>query len=417
MQRLIRNLLIIFLALISFDILAQDTLQIDEVGVTAKRNAFKKIGLYDGEYVEEYNIRGFTQTTIFDGSLADFWTSDGSSCVSGNIAPDANSKNLLVKWNQGGSDCDWVGMGFGWDSWSGKDLGYVADTLALELTLRSTGKPFTNIPWAFCLEDYSGGQAWLGFNKSFLADKSIGKEWNKVTIPLQLFPYDDFDVDLTNIKQLLIQMFSGGELEIKSIELIPFAGKLKNELVAKESTTPIQIDGNLSDWKEPFTKVEDAYEFAVRHSQDSLYFAFNVTDSSPRQNAGKKEKLWEGDAIEIAFSTNPNASKKRKFLLMSDQHIGINCGENPYIWNWKSNTTIDAANYSIQLTDNGYAVEIAVPNNLFYSFNPKPGFVLDLEVALDSGTLKGRDEQIRWNSSFETGFHESPKNWGVLILN
>ena len=417
MQRLIRKILILFLALISFDIIAQDTLQVGEVGVTGKRNGFKKIGLYDGEFIEEYNIRGFTQTTIFDGSLADFWTSEGSNCVSGKITADANSQNLLVKWNQGGSDCDWVGMGFGWDSWSGKDLGYVADTLALELTVRSTSEPFTNIPWAFCLEDYSGGQAWMGFNKGFLEDKSIGKEWSKVTVPLQLFPYEEFDVDLTNIKQLLIQMFSGGEIEIQSIQLIPIQGKLKKELIAKERTKSITIDGDLSDWQESFTQVDDSYEFAIRHSEDSLYFAFNITDSSPRQNNGQKENLWKGDAIEIAFSTNPDADKKRKFLLLSDQHIGINCGENPYIWNWKSNATVDVANFSVKLTHKGYSVEMAIPNNMFYSFKPKAGFILDLEVALDSGTLEGRDEQIRWNSGFETGFHQSPKNWGVLILN
>ena len=55
----------------------------------------------------------------------------------------------------------------------------------------------------------------------------------------------------------------------------------------------------------------------------------------------QRANLWNGDAIEIAFSTNGAADPQRKFLLLSDQHIGINCGENPYLWNWKLNQTIN----------------------------------------------------------------------------
>ncbi|MDG1427949.1 MAG: sugar-binding protein [Crocinitomicaceae bacterium] len=417
MQLLIRNILFSILMLSAFTLEAQDTLVFDNMSVVGKKSIFKKVGLYDGADVEEYNIRGFTQTTIFNGSLGDFWTSDGSNCITGKIVSDETSQSLRVKWDQGGSNCDWVGMGFGWDSWSGKDLGYVADTLALEMTVRSVDKPFTNIPWALCLEDYSGGQAWVGFNKSFLSEKSITKEWNKVTIPLQLFPYEDFDVDLSNIKQFMVQMFGSGELEIKSIELIPFAEKLKNEFIANESAEKISVDGNLKDWEGSLTQFGDSHSFAVNHSPDSLYFAFNIIDDTPRQNKGTKENLWKGDAIEIAFSTNPSANPKRSFLLMSDQHIGINCGEDSYVWNWKSNSIIDGANYTITSTKDGYTLELAIPTNAFYKFQPKSGFKLDMEIAVDLGTLEGRKEQIRWNSGHEPGFHKSPKKWGALILN
>lgn len=416
MDRSICKLILLLLVFAGLQSFAQESEQLEPVIVNYKKPGLKKIGLYEGDFEEEYNVRGYTQLSIFDESLSDFWTSDGDKCISSKLINDGNSKVLNVKWNKDQDDCDWVGMGLGWDSWSGKDIGYVFDTLALELTVRSTNESFTNIPWAFCFEDYSGGQAWLGYNKSFLMDKAITKEWTKVQIPLELFPFEESDLDISNIKQLMMQVFAEGEIEIHSISLIPFSGKLKKEAIALKTDNPISIDGKIEDWKEKsFSNLGD-HKFSTTYSSDSIYFLFDIIDDTPMQNSKEKGDLWEGDAIEIAFSTNPEADPKRQFLWLSDQHIGINCGPHPYMWNWKTDTRIEVINYKVSIQENGYLVEMAIPLNAFFDVIPEAGVKLDIEFAIDLGTNQGRQQQLHWNSGSADGFHESPAKWGGLIL-
>mmetsp|Transcript_31970 Transcript_31970/g.37265 ORF Transcript_31970/g.37265 Transcript_31970/m.37265 type:complete len:415 (+) Transcript_31970:1758-3002(+) len=393
--------------------LGQDTLDIEPIEINKKKFRFKKSGLYEGEFQEEYNIRGFTQLSLFERNLVDFWTSESKSCIEGKLAAKESEQNVLkVNWNSDQGGCDWVGMGFGWDGWKSKDLGYVLDTLALELIVRSTGESFTNIPWAFCLEDYSEAQAWVGYKTSFLKSESITKDWTKVEIPLSLFPFDEFEVDASNIKQLLIQVFAEGIIEIKSITLVPFNGKLRKETPAAMNS--VQVDGDLSEWNQDFNAVKD-HKFAVSHDGDHLFFAFDVFDPTPRVNAQDGSNLWNGDAIEVAFSTNTKADRKRKFLLLSDQHLGINCGENSYVWNWKTSEKMDFP-VAFSLTENGYQVELAIPTSAFRNFNLQDMENLDMEVAFDLGNGDTRKEQLRWNSENQTGFHESPSLWGGLIL-
>lgn len=412
MLRYSLNILVLLL-LSSPSLFGQDTLDIHPIEIKKKKFRFKKSGLYEGDFKEEYNIRGFTQLSVFDESLADFWTSESKACIEGRLASETSDKNILkVNWNSDQGGCDWVGMGFGWDGWKAKDLGYVVDTLALELTVRSTGASFTNIPWAFCLEDYSEAQAWLGYKTSFLKATSITQDWTKVEIPLSLFPFDEFDVDATNIKQLLIQVFAEGTIEIQSIQLVPFNGKLRKETTAEKNT--IHVDGDIEEWNNEFNTVGD-HKFSVAHADDHLYFAFQVSDATPRVNNQEGSKLWNGDAIEVAFSTNPAADRKRKFLLLSDQHLGINCGSHPYVWNWKTNEKLDIP-MAFKSIENGYQVEFAIPTSSFRNFDLGNLEQLDLEVAIDLGNGAIRKEQIRWNSENQAGFHESPSLWGGLIL-
>jgi len=398
---------------------AQDTTYkvLAPIDVTSKKAGFKKMGLYDNELEEDFNVRGFAQLAIFKEDLTDeFWTSGGKNCIEGKMLGTAEESFLSLRWNKDLDECDWVGMGFGWDGWTGKDMGYVADTLAIELIVRSKGKPFSNIPWAFCIEDYGGKQAWLGYNKSFLIGKEISTDWTRVEIPLSLFPFAENEVDLTAVKQLMIQVFSEGEIEIKSIQLIPFSKKLKQEVHASRAGKRPVIDGKLSDWLTSFTTFGSGHQFALTYLQDSLFLAIKVVDSTPNLNGKTGNSLWNGDAIEIAFATNPQADVKRKFLLLSDQHIGINCGDKPYIWDWKEDVLLSTIQFAIAPSSTGYNVELVIPFETLYQLNLQSGISLDFEIAVDLGDAEARQQQDCWNSGTESGFHTSPKKWGVLIF-
>lgn len=395
--------------------LKENVKDIQEVNVLGDRSGFKKIGLYDEEPASSASIKGFTQLSIFDNDLSDeVWWTKNNSCIQVNLNKDGV---LNVGWNKDRDGCDWVGMGFGWDAWSSKDIGYIKDTIAIELEVRSAGKPFSNIPWAFCIEDYVGKQAWLGYSKSFLLGSEINSNWTKVQLPLGLFPIEENDVDLTNVKQMMVQMFAAGQIEINSIKIVPFSKKLKAEKMVLQALKSPVIDGNLNDWKSEFTAISDNSEFALNYRQDTLFVAVKVNDDTPFINDKKDGELWNGDAVEIAFSTNASADVKRKFFLLSDQHFGVNCGKQPYVWDWKENRKIDLLECKTKLSDGGYELEMAIPFKSLFNATISSETKLGFEIAIDkSGSNSLREKQIRWNSPDVEGFHLSPSKWGVLII-
>jgi hypothetical protein len=402
----------------------QDSIQkfvkLKEVTVMPKRKIVKPLSLYDEEVAQVYSIKGFDQLVIFDNDLSEeVWSTKNVNCVDLTLKTDVKDTFLQVKWNKDQDGCDWVGMGYGWDMWTGKDMAAVRDTLAIQLLVRSTTKPFTNIPWAFGFEDYSGNQAWLGYNKSFLLAKEIGTDWTKVEIPMSLFPFEENDFDLFNVKQLIVQLFSEGTIEINSIQLVPFSRKLKEEISVSPSKTTIKIDGESSDWKtSEFIKIIGGHQMALHYTSDVLYIGVHVNDSSALKNVNKGADLWKGDAVEIAFATNTEADEKRNYYLLSDQHIGINCGAETYAWDFKRNTALNSLNYKLKREENGYFIELALPVKEFYSTSLMNGTTLGFELAIDLGSEANvRKQQDRWNSASAEGFHLSPSKWGRIRLN
>ena len=63
----------LFVILMTSYTFAQDTLRINEAVIKSKKLQLKKKGLYDGDFIEDYNIRGFTQDILFEHELLDFW--------------------------------------------------------------------------------------------------------------------------------------------------------------------------------------------------------------------------------------------------------------------------------------------------------------------------------------------------------
>lgn len=99
-------------------------------------------------------------------------------------------------------------------------MAYLKDSLAFAVTLRSSKREISNLPWAFGLEDYTGNQCWVGFKKEFLQKSTISKTWSTFIIPINTFPLAENELDLTATKQLIIQLFAAGEIELKSIRIV-----------------------------------------------------------------------------------------------------------------------------------------------------------------------------------------------------
>lgn len=397
---------------------AQDTttvIEFDNVDIT--RNVFvKRLSLYDESEVDtRFTIRGFDQLDLYAGEMSDeIWFTENKTCIELSQKSDAQETYLSLRWNKDTEGCDWVGFGFGWDFWAGKDMANIVDTAAIELMVRTTGKNMSNLPWALGFEDYSNGQSWIGFSKDFIKAEKISAEWTQILIPLALFPFDPDKCDPHNIKQLIFQVFAEDELELKSVKIVPFQGKLKKEIVSAPTMgASLTTDGNANDWaSHAFESFGNGQEFSLAHSNQTLHIAVKLNDPTPRQNKQSDKNLWNGDAIELAFSTNPNADPKRTSFLLSDYHIGLNLGANPYMWNWSLDQAYSEAKFAI--SEDGNFVEIELPLSSLTGSELLLGTDLSFEIAVDqSDSGDARAKQQRWSSSSE-GFHVNPSLWGKV---
>lgn len=225
----LKNRVLLFIVMcicFTFDAEAQiedsTTNTIDTVRVTGKKWNFKTKNLYDDNLeLDKPNIHGFYALNIFDGRVdKQIWISTEKNCIeSEKINKNDTEKSLILRWDKISGGCTWIGMGFGWDNWKPKDMSLIVDSAFIEIEFSS---PYDtkNIPVAFALEDYSGTQAYQGFNMNMISNsKIVAAQKNTIKIPLNKFPFKQTDTDVSNIKQFMIQFEADGALEIHKINI------------------------------------------------------------------------------------------------------------------------------------------------------------------------------------------------------
>jgi len=140
--------------------------------------------------------------------------------------------------------CEWIGMGIGWDGWQGKDISTIVDNAAIEFMARVDGSPIYNIPIVFILEDYGSNQCYTTANYLGIDGGEITNNWTKVIVPLSTFSYQTHNIDLTNIKQLMMQCYAKVDIYIDDMKIIPHEHnykKISSSLTVKEMKFPINI--------------------------------------------------------------------------------------------------------------------------------------------------------------------------------
>jgi len=140
--------------------------------------------------------------------------------------------------------CEWIGMGIGWDGWQGKDISTIVDNAAIEFMARVDGSPIYNIPIVFILEDYGANQCYTTANYLGIDGGEITNNWTKVIVPLSTFSYQTHNIDLTNIKQLLMQCYDKIDIYIDDMKIIPHEHnykKISSSLTVKEADLPINV--------------------------------------------------------------------------------------------------------------------------------------------------------------------------------
>jgi hypothetical protein len=386
-------------------------------------SVFKPNRFYDeqADDAEKPNIGGFEALSIYSDQLSsENWHTQEPAALKVKAETEqvfSGNQSISIEWNKQATTVNWLGMGFGWLNWSGKNFESILDKAALSFRVKSKKGALNGLPWAVGFEDFSGTQAWSGVTTNFVKEGSIRDDaWSDVVIPLSNFPFEARGVEVSSIKQLIVQFESSGKVWIDDVKLVPYTAKGRSKLELVASPAPV-IDGNIAKNEWAGNVVEFPKGRIYLHwDNQNLYAALIADDETPSINTQVGKDIWNGDALEIAFSSLANSNPKRTFLFPEDCHIGISMGEPAIVYNWAKDAILEGVILKKTQTGKSYICEVAIP---WAAIGVKPlntDVEYDFEIALDMSDASGkRGVQYRWNSNEKEGFHQNPSLWGSII--
>lgn len=355
-----------------------------------------------------------------DVVTSEAWATEGTSCIQVEAKREAayqGDYGLHIKWDAVTQNCPWLGIGFGWDNWTGKDLSGIINVAAIEFYVKSLSGDRTSLPWAVGLEDFTAAQAWLGLGANTVKGDGIGSEWTRIEVPFSEFNWEQEGADPSNIKQVIINLNADGEVFIDEVRIVPYEGGFRKRYTLNESQKAPVIDGKKDDiWMDKDVADFKKNKFHMMFKGDKLFLALEVEDETPMQNSFSKDEIWNGDAFEMAFSTSPTANPRRTNYLLTDQHFGIKLGNEVTAWNWTKEEPFKINDYRLVQTANGYYFEVEISLSELSIPPMETGILYGLEIAVDHGDNSGRQYQDRWNSSDMDGFYHNPSLWGEMLI-
>jgi cellulose/xylan binding protein with CBM9 domain/LytR cell envelope-related transcriptional attenuator len=199
---------------------------------------------------------------------------------------------------------------------------------------------------------------------------------------------------------------------------------------------PPNIDGDLAEWialvypvnqpvfgQENWSGAADlSASWNTAWDNEYLYLALKVKDDVFVQEA-IGENLFRGDSLELLVDVDPGS--RTDALTDRDYQLGLSLGNlaaNPptpaeaYLWwptNRKGATTgvITAA----RLIEGGYAVELAVPWNIF-NLTPFSGEGMVFTLSVSDDDSPGSAEQESLVANTKDRKLTDPRTWGILVL-
>jgi len=382
----------------------------------------KPLALYDSEdWPAEGPLKGLGAASIYNEAMStEIWYTQNPSCIqvsgeTGTASSGAN--NMRIQWDKPNGGCDWVGMGIGWAGWSGKDFSQISTSAAIAFDVRSLTGPMKGLPWAIGFEDFNGEQAWTGFSPSMIEGKVITDQWTTVRVPLENFPFEARDVDVSSIKQVIMQFESSGTVSMDNIRIEPY--KSRGRLQANLNTlATVSFDGQINVADQGLTLFElEGHKLFMAGNPEFLFIGGVVFDDTPMVNTREGKDIWNGDAIEVAFSTRSGLNPKRSIFYADDRHLGLRMSASPQIWDWTRSQRVQAEVKTFRVSDTIYSFECKIPWKELAVEPWQEGGEYALELAVDVADKESvRQSQLRWNSIDKEGFHTTPALWGKLYI-
>ena len=109
--------------------------------------------------------------------------------------------HLHIIWNDQ-QKCKYIGFGFKWGNFKGKNLAPLIDQCAIEFMARLDSGELTKVPMFFSLVDYAGKNCFSKINILDIEGGKIDTSWTKILIPLSTFKYQNKGVNISNIDNL-----------------------------------------------------------------------------------------------------------------------------------------------------------------------------------------------------------------------
>jgi len=379
----------------------------------------KELALYENEVIveETKDVNGFQLTEIFNDDItSEIWFTPSPTCLkvtSERKEVFSGSGAMKFTWNKQAGGCPWLGLGIGWANWSGKDLGSIENSAAISFKVKTQEGSMKGLPWAMALEDYAGTQAWIGVTSGYVEGGVVDTSWRTVTIPLVDFQFEGWNLDAGTVKQMLIQFESNGTVFVDEFKIIPFKPKEPNTLVVTNSYGWVN-DGFIEGGQYVAKANLDGSVLYLNWNEKELYIGGEIEDVSPCRNMQSGRDIWNGDAIEIAFSSESGISDKRMMFYEGDRHIGIKMGGNFDVYDWSREKNIQAQ-ISVKPLQNKYVFECVIPWTELGVSPWKDHSTYNIEFAIDQSTSQDtRDFQRRWNSVNNENFNTNPSLWGKL---
>ncbi|MFM1930981.1 MAG: hypothetical protein RL226_284 [Bacteroidota bacterium] len=188
----------------------------------------------------------FTAQEVFKDADKDVWGMEQVTCKDASVKDVGGTHKRVIHLNWNKSSCDWVGFGIGWQGWLPKDLSGVMETGDLVFDLRAaTGQ--SGIPtFIFILEDYAGAMSAGVAGSGCLERYPVDTVWQECRLPLSAFDYKRAGIDLTNVKQLVVELQGAGDVYLDNIRITPHEKRVipgkkvfPSSTVVINETTPI----------------------------------------------------------------------------------------------------------------------------------------------------------------------------------
>jgi beta-mannanase len=240
---------------------------------------------------------------------------------------------------------------------------------------------------------------------------------------------------LAAFKQIMKDPFFSSSGEELAKLTIPAERTVKKTVYACQAGG-VKFDGSLKEWKgcQPIVMADASYfkegitwggpkdlsgKLSLMWDKEFLYLAADVTDKVPFMNKKERGDIWNGDAIEIVFSTDPGAKRERESFDRTDFQVGFGTGDGkmvkPSIWNWQRRRSPTGSEIFVKRVDKplGYVLEAKIPWSFFGGFVPSAGTKIGFDVAIDDADQAAeRERQLIWNGDYY--FYKDPSVWGIL---
>ena len=268
-------------------------------------NSLVTLSIYDKEEKNIDSYESFEFKNIFsESNITGIWGKNNS-CKEIYFDTTNNyvgKDHLHVIWSKT-EDCKWLGFGFKWGNYKSKDLTPIIDNSAIQFRIRSDSGEFFKVPMLFALVDYSEKQCFSKMSYLGFEDGIVDESWRKITIPLSTFKYKEKGVNISNIKELRVQLQNKGNFHIDDMKIVKHKHQysISSNLMNKEFNSFPVVLGN-----------EKKYWWGVNNDfSDNFSFITNSNFKDSISNSDFENLLPELD-VSLALSVNYDNTNENK---------------------------------------------------------------------------------------------------------